>query len=107
MSECLLTLITTPEFEERLVDWLLESHHEGFTTSPCRGHGIHAAQLSTAEQVTGVQRRVAFWIQTRDEEAHAIVRRLGEAFDGVGLHYWITPVVEAGTIGREREAQAR
>ena len=99
MSDCLLTLIATPELEERLIDWLLESGHEGFTTSPCHGHGVHPARLSAAEQVAGRQRRVAFWIQEPEEQARAIVARLAESFGGAGLHYWLVPVSEAGRIG--------
>lgn len=99
MDESLITLIATPELEERLIDWLLESGHDGFTTSACHGHGIHAARLSAAEQVAGRQRRVVFWIQTPASEASALVSRLAETFGGAGLHYWILPVSEAGPLG--------
>ncbi|MAG33694.1 MAG: hypothetical protein CL908_22680 [Deltaproteobacteria bacterium] len=99
MSKCLLTLIATPELEDRLIDWLLGSGHAGFTTSSGRGHGIHAARLSAAEQVAGVQQRVIFWLQTDREEAGAVVDRLAEHFGGAGIHYWITPVSEAGPVG--------
>ena len=99
MNECLLTLIATPELEERLVDWLLETGHEGFSTVPCRGHGVHPERLSTAEQVAGRQRRVAFWLQLPGNEAESIVARLGESFGKTGLHFWITPVLASGQIG--------
>lgn len=99
MNECLLTLIATPELEERLVDWLLETGHEGFSTVPCRGHGVHPERLSTAEQVAGRQRRVAFWLQLPENEAESIVARLGESFGKAGLHFWITPVLASGQIG--------
>ena len=98
MNECLLTLIATPELEERLVDWLLEAGHLGFTTAPCHGHGVHQEHLSTAEQVAGRQKRVAFWLQLSENEAELLIVGLGESFGSTGLHFWITPAVRAGPI---------
>ena len=99
MNPCLLTLIATPELEERLVDWLLVAKHQGFTTARCHGHGVQPDRLSTAEKVAGRQRRVAFWLQLPQDDAESIVQGLAERFGGAGLHYWITPVVSAGPIG--------
>ncbi len=98
MNECVLTVITTPELEERLVDWLLEAGREGFTTIPCRGHGLRPEHLSAAEQVAGRQHRVAFWLQLPESDAHSIVAQLSAEFGDAGLHYWITPVSAAGPI---------
>lgn len=99
MTECLLTLIGTPELEERLIDWLLEAGYEGFTTTPCHGHGVHPAHLSTAEQVAGRQKRTAFWLQLSQNDAESIVSSLEEEIGGARLYYWITPVLAAGSIG--------
>jgi hypothetical protein len=98
LNECLLTLIATPELEERLVDWLLEANYAGFMTAPCHGHGVHPERLSTAEQVAGQQRRTGFWLQLSQEQAESIVQGLAEHFGGAGLHFWITPVLAAGPI---------
>jgi hypothetical protein len=98
LNECLLTLIATPELEERLVDWLLEANYAGFMTAPCYGHGVHPDRLSTAEQVAGQQRRTALWLQLSQEQAESIVQGLAEHFGGAGLHFWITPVLAAGPI---------
>jgi hypothetical protein len=99
MSTCLLTLIATPELEERLIDWLLEAGHEGFTTVACHGHGVHSDRLSTAEQVIGRQKRVAFWLQVPGDEAESIVARLALELGDAGLHFWITPAIAAGRVG--------
>lgn len=99
MNQCLLTLIATPELEERLIDWLLQANHQGFTTARCHGHGVHPDRLSTAEQVAGRQRRITFWLQLDQVEAEAVVAGLAENFGGAGLHFWITPVLAAGPIG--------
>ncbi len=98
MKQCLLTLIATPELEERLIDWLLMAEHEGFTTARCDGHGVASSRLSTAEQVAGRQRRIVFWLQLPESEVEAVIAGLAERFAGAGLHYWVTPVLAAGRI---------
>ena len=98
MNSCLLTLIATPEVEERLVDWLLDSGHDGVTTSTCQGHGVRTDQLSIAEQVVGRQRRVAFWIVMPEDVAMELVAKLEVTFSQAGLHHWLSPVLSSGPI---------
>jgi hypothetical protein len=97
-EQALLTLIATPDDEERLVDWLLQRGHTGFTTLPCSGHGVAGDRLAAAEQVAGRQSRVAFWIQLPLEDAHALVSDLHPAFGRTGMHYWIAPVHGGGPL---------
>lgn len=104
MSMHLLTLIATPENEERLVDWLLAAGQDGFTTLPCHGHGVRTEQLSAGEQVAGRQQRVAFWLQLPEAEARALIRRLARDFGETGLHYWLIPVVSGGPLSTEEAA---
>jgi hypothetical protein len=105
MSASLLTIIATPELEERLVDWLLDRGCNGFTTMHCQGHGVQHDQLSAAEQVAGRQRRVAFWLQLPEWEARDLVSRLGARFGAAGLHYWLAPVTAAGPIGSSQDLE--
>lgn len=98
MSHALLTLIATPEIEEKLIDWLLENGHHGFTTLACAGHGVAPHSLSAAERVAGRQRRVAFWIQLPLEEARRLVAGIRPIFGQTGLHFWIGPIHEGGPI---------
>jgi hypothetical protein len=98
MNEVLLTLIATPEVEEKLVDWLLAAGHDGFTTLCCQGHGVQHGQLSASEQVAGRQQRVAFWLQTSESQARAVVSELGSSFASGVLHYWITPALAGGAV---------
>ena len=102
MNQVLLTLIATPEVEEKLVDWLLGAGHGGFTTVGCQGHGVHHGQLSTSEQVAGRQHRVAFWLQTTESSARTIVSELSTGFEKSVLHYCITPVVAGGSMANVR-----
>lgn len=98
MNPVLLTLITTPSVEQKLLDWLLTHDHPGFTTFACDGHGARPERLSTAEQVAGRQDCIAFWIQLSADRAHELVAGLGSDFADAGLHYWISPLLEAGRI---------
>ncbi|HPG25365.1 MAG TPA: DUF3240 family protein [Myxococcota bacterium] len=99
VHDTLVTLIATPELEETLVDWLLDRDYRGFTTFDCAGHGVVAGLLSTAEQVSGRQTRVGFWLAMPRAEARSLVERLGVDLAGAGLHYWLTPLLAAGRIG--------
>ncbi len=94
----LLTLIAPTEVEEALVDWLLDHGHRGFTSFDCAGHGVVAAELSVAEQVSGRKARVGFWLAIGREEAERVVAELGRAPLGAALHYWTAPLVAAGPV---------
>jgi len=102
MTPCLLTLIATPELEEKLIDWLLEEGHEGFTSLPCHGHGTNHDRLSAAEQVAGRQQQVAFWLQLSSTIAADLVHKLAVEFQGAQLHYWIVPVSAGGPVASAR-----
>ena len=99
MEDCLLTLYVPPSIEETLVDWLLE--HEciaGFSSAEAFGHGVRQSGMSLLEQVTGRQRRVQFLIHLERQQAEQILSDLRGAFEGVGLHYFLTPLLEAGRL---------
>lgn len=99
MDQCLLMIFALPSVEETLVDWLLEHDEiEGFSTAEVYGHGARKTGLSLLEQVTGRQRRVQFLIRTTHEIAQHLVGDLREQFTGIGLHYFIVPVMEAGRL---------
>lgn len=99
MSEqCLLVLIAPPQLEEALVDFLLEREDfSGFSLQKIDGSPAHGI-LTLTEQVTGRKRQVMFQVHAGCTEARALVAQLGETFHGAGLHYWITPLIEAGPI---------
>jgi hypothetical protein len=99
MSEpCLLVLIAPPQLEEALVDFLLEREgFAGFSLMKIDGSPAHGA-LTLSEQVTGRKRQVMFQVHADRADARALVAKLREDFRGVGLHYWMTPLIEAGPI---------
>jgi hypothetical protein len=61
------------------------------------GSPAHGA-LTLSEQVTGRKRQVMFQVHAEYADARALFARLREDFPGAGLHYWVTPLIEAGPI---------
>lgn len=99
MSElCLLVLIAPPQLEEALVDFMLEQDgFSGFSLQKIDGSPAHG-MLTLAEQVTGRKGQIMFQVHAGCAEARALVERLSESFRGAGLHYWIAPLIQAGSI---------
>ncbi len=99
MSHCLLMIFAPPSVEETVVDWLLEHNEiEGFSSAEAYGHGVRQTGMSLLEQVTGRQRRVQFVIHTDQTIASHLIEDMRAKFSGVGLHYFIVPVLEAGRM---------
>jgi len=99
MNNCLLTIYVPPTLEETLEDWLLENEAiSGFSTMEGFGHGSRPSGMTLLEQVTGHQRRVQFLIETDLQVAAKLLSSLREKFAGVGLHYMLTPLLEAGSL---------
>jgi len=94
----LLTIIAPPAMEEELIDWLLtQANITGFTSQVANGHGS-GHQMSIAEQVTGRRRQVTFWIELEKKRSESILSDLKQRFTGSGLHYWLLPMSESGSI---------
>lgn len=94
----LLTIIAPPMMEEELIDWLLTQENiSGFTSQAANGHGS-GHQLSLAEQVTGRRRQITFWIEIDKSQSNSTLTALKESFSGSGLHYWLLPLLESGSI---------
>lgn len=99
MTACMLMIYAPPSVEETIVDWLLEHDDlEGFSSAEAYGHGMRHGGMSLLEQVSGRQRRVQFVIRTETEIARHLVADMRERFAGVGLHYFMLPVLEADRI---------
>jgi len=94
----LLSIIAPPTMEEELIDWLLtQPNISGFTSQAANGHGS-GHQMSLAEQVTGRRRQITFWIELEKKLAESILADLKQSFSGSGLHYWLLPLSESGSI---------
>ena len=98
MTCALLTLLAPPTMEETLVDWLLShSDIKGFTSQAANGHGRGHA-MTVAEQVTGRRKQIVFWIELEQYHAEKIIVELQQDFPGSGLHYWLMPLMNSGSI---------
>jgi len=94
----LLSIIAPPTMEEELIDWLLtQPNISGFTSQTANGHGS-GHQMSLAEQVTGRRRQITFWVELEKKMAESILTDLKQNFSGSGLHYWLLPLSESGSI---------
>ncbi|MGB4811509.1 MAG: DUF3240 family protein [Methylophilaceae bacterium] len=99
MTPCLLTLITSPSLEEAMIDWLLmQTEISGFSTSKIDGHGAREKSYSALEQVTGRQKKLQFVVHTETTIAAELVAQLKQKFKNTGLHYYITPIIEFGSV---------
>ena len=96
---CLLNLVVTPEVEDAVSDWLLEYPAvAGFSTYPISGHGSSEHAMSLAEQVAGRRRQLLFQLYLPCAKCRVLLSDLRNKFHGSGMHYWLTPVLEAGHL---------
>jgi len=94
----LLAIIAQPTLEEELIDWLLTQENiSGFTSQAANGHGS-GHEMSLSEQVTGRRHQIVFWIELEKQMAELILIDLKKRFSGSGLHYWLMPLSERGSI---------
>ena len=98
-AEALITLNTSPELEEQIVDWLLAREDStGFTSFPVYGHSASHAGLSPAEQVSGRQRRQQFQIQIGADDVDAFIASVRKSFGAAGIHFWVLPLTMGGHL---------
>ena len=96
----LLTLVLRPALEFACVEILLEhAAISGFTTTPCRGHGSHPDGLTTAEQVSGSRGELRIDVVLDAGAASEVLAELSARLPRADIHYWLTPLLEAGRIG--------
>ena len=99
MSNLCLTLLCPPTIEEKLLDLLLMSTIPViFTSILTAAHGLSIERLSQTEQVLGRALSTQIQVILAATDKVALIEDIRGQFAGAGLHYWITPVVEAGEI---------
>lgn len=99
MTEVCLTILATPEIEEKLLDQILVSDLAAtFASQPAASHGGHLGRLDEAEQVLGRAEAVMVTAVLDVASADALLVLLRERFTGAGLRYWLTPVIERGQL---------
>lgn len=97
MSELCLNILCPLVLEEKLLDLLLMSPNaEVFTSTPTAAHGLAFGQLSQSEQVLGRVLATQIQVVLSEADKDALLKIIQQQFAGVGLRYWITPVIESG-----------
>ncbi len=97
--EFLVTINVPPGIEGAIVDCLLVLESErGFSSFPVSSHQHKNHGLSKSEQVTGRQREIRFEIYVPEQALSDLLAQLRQEFSGLGIHYWVSPVIENGII---------
>ncbi len=92
-KQALVVITIVPNLEEPLIDWLLgREQPTGFTSMVVFGHGSRQDYLSTAEQVSGRQRRVQFQVEMMLEQVEPFLQALRADFEGAHMRYRVQPL---------------
>lgn len=97
-SNVMLAIVVSPALSHEMVDWLLANTSGGYFSYTGRGHGAGVHEMTLAEQVAGRQNKEIFQIHCLQSEAESMVEQLTRDFAGAGLHYWVVPVIAAGSL---------
>jgi hypothetical protein len=98
-DEVLITLTSSPDIEEAMLDWLLRfDPNIGYTTFPVHGHSSRQDGLTLAEKVAGRKRQLRYQMHLPQAELPRFLAELRRDFSGAGVHYWVSPVVDAGHV---------
>jgi len=98
-QEFLVTINVPPLLEEAVVDCLLAiDAADGFSSLVVSAHGSEHESLSLAEQVAGRKKQIRFQMYVPEQQIKILIERLKQDFSGAGIHYWVMPVLESGSI---------
>ncbi len=98
-QEYLVTINVPPILEEAVVDCLLSIQSaDGFSSLTVNAHTSEHQGLSLAEQVAGRQKQIRFQMYVPEQQLSVLIKQLKQCFLGSGMHYWVMPVMESGTI---------
>ena len=99
MDNYCLSLLCSPQTEDRLLDLLLESTGDTlFTSSRAYSHGAPHEILSIEEQVLGRRPMVLVQVLLNKDALEPLISSLAHSFAGLGLTYWATSVAQQGKI---------
>ncbi len=99
MNLSLCTVIASPSLERPITDWLLEQEIiSGFTSLEVHGHGSKPESLSLIEQVEGRKKQIMFQIHMTSDIESVFINNLKQNFNDADIHYWIVPILAAGSL---------
>ncbi len=95
----LVSLDTSIELEEKLVDWLLEFNpSQPFNSYEINVHHTNHAELSLVEQVTGRQKKMRFQLCLIDDEYRRLLNRFRLDFGGSGIQLRVSHLMRQDTL---------
>ena len=98
-QEYLLSINVPPLLEEAVVDCLLAIEAaDGFSSLMVNAHTSDHENMSLAEQVAGRQKQIRFQMYLPEQQLGVLLQQLKHCFSGSGIHYWVLPVLESGSI---------
>ncbi len=98
-QQFLVTINVPPLLEEAVVDCLLAIESaDGFSSLVVRAHGSEHDTLSLAEQVAGRKKQIRFQMYVPEQQLEVLINQLKQNFSGAGIHYWVMPVLDSGSI---------
>ena len=99
MNDCCLTLVASPELEEKLLDLLLvQAGDAPFTSAAVDSHGEGPRPLSALEQVRGRRRACQVQVLMAQDRCQVLLQQLRRQFAGTGLRYRVQPLQEEGLL---------
>ena len=82
-----------------MVDFLLAFENpQVFSSFAINAHDFRHGSLSLTEQVSGRQGKICFQLYIDKNTIGLLLTKLKANFSGSGLHYWVTPIIDHGTI---------
>lgn len=97
MPDIWLTLLCTPNLEEKIIDHLLVSAGTRiFTSTPVAAHGVSTSALNPVERVMGRARAVQIQLVVEQNVLDLLLSSLKQEFPGTGLRYWTVRVSQFG-----------
>jgi hypothetical protein len=99
MINICLSLLGSPELEEKVLDHLLFSPHtQTFTSQACASHGGCTTDFDASEQVLGRANAVLIQVLLDSDKTEPLLDDLKRLFPGSGLRFWLTPVLQEGYL---------
>ena len=96
-NELCITLLCPNAVKEKLLDLLLMSPNMTvFTSTATSAHGLAHAAMGQTEQVLGRVHAGKVQVIFSAADKTVLLETLRRQFAGVGLRYWVTPVIEPG-----------
>ncbi|GGX38362.1 DUF3240 family protein [Undibacterium squillarum] len=99
-NAALLCLSVPVALDDEIADFLLNHPAliSGFTSVSANGMGPNSIFGSIMEQVQGKSRRQLFMSEAPLGKITSLLTLLQDAYQGADIHYWITPVLQSGSL---------